>query len=324
VNDLFAREPQLITPKPMYSFDPSAYTFPEALAALSAATGFEPLALQMNASVHAQSLALSAAAQIDTVRCSRHVRLACGVCPAPVVTLPSSSTGITDDTRATSAAMLHPSRRITVLRPRAGAVAPGTHLVRRQTLQKGKAKADTGLPSLVFMQAGTTPLVDLLPRFLRLSALAAVELATEEAESAASVADGPSTAGPGSPEGILGPGGGGGIAPWTPTKNWFMLFAGLTTRAVIEGYIVGGWQGFQAAQAVFNIGAPAVSDPINAEDNTDQPGEFAWFEPDELPSLKEAIRTLFPTQEPNAEGGTAEARRTFQEHMQERLRAVGP
>lgn len=327
INDLFAREPQLIATKPLYSYDPAAYAFPEALIPLST-TLTVPSSSPFPVSLHAQTVALSAGVQTDTSRCSRHVRVSCGICPKPVLSTPTApTTGLMDDTRATSASMPSAARRITVLRSRAGAVAPGTHIVRRQTRDKGRNKSDTGLPSLVFMPVGTTPLVDLLPRFLRLSALAAIELATEEAESAAaSIVDTQSAyGGEGATDGILGQGGGGGtgggggmlgnIIPWSPTKEWFMLLAGLATRAVIEGYTVGGWQGFQPAQTIFSIGLPRTIGGF--DDSTDQPGEFAWFEPDELPGLKEAARTLFPSYEGDSSGI---ARRIFFEQMQERLR----
>jgi hypothetical protein len=334
INDLFAREPQLIATKPLYSYDPAAHAFPEALVSLSTTSAL-PSAMSFTPSLHAQAIALSAGAQAETALCSRHLRAACGICPEAAFATPAPAAAVVDDTKGSSSAIPTAARRITVLRPRAGAVAPGTHLVRRQTREKSKVKSDTGLPSLVFMPSGNTPLVDLLPRFLRLSALAAVELATEEMESAAaSVTDNQSTYGSDSAgEGILGQGGGGGgggggtaglgdVIPWSPTKEWFLLLAGLATRAIVEGYTVGGWQGFQPAQTVFSIGtrrAIGVADPSLADDQVDQPGEFAWFEPDELPGLKEAVRTLFP----DYDGGDGSAaRRIFHEQMQERLRSV--
>jgi hypothetical protein len=329
INDLFAREPQLIATKPLYSYDPAAYAFPEALIPLST-TLTVPSSFPFPVSLHAQSVSLSAGAQVDPSRCSRHTRAACGICPPLALSTPSAPTvAVVDDTRAGSASMPSAARRITVLRSRAGAVAPGTHLVRRQMRDKSRAKSDSGLPSLVFVPVGTTPLVDLLPRFLRLSALAAVELATEEAESAAASAIDTQSAygGEGVGDSILGQGGGSGmggggtgmlgnVVPWSPTKEWFMLLAGLATRAVIEGYTIGGWQGFQPAQTIFSIGMPRT---IGAFEEPDQPDEFAWFEPDELPGLKEAVRTLFP----NYEGdGSGIARRIFFDQMQERLRVV--
>lgn len=147
-------------------------------------------------------------------------------------------------------------------------------------------------------------MTDLLPRFLRLSALVAVELGREErhedekAEEAANKLamakrkEGRSTSssssvGGGRARAISGAGDIGSSAlssnsydsdddsPDTnkrlaarPTKLWYKLLAGLLTRAVLQGYLVKGWKGTDPVEVLLGVGVGAVppEDLANKDD----------------------------------------------------------
>jgi hypothetical protein len=42
--------------------------------------------------------------------------------------------------------------------------------------------------------------------------------------------------------------------PVQPTREWYALLAGLLTRALLEGYMLRGWKGTQAAEILFSVG----------------------------------------------------------------------
>ncbi|KAG6337098.1 hypothetical protein ID866_1972 [Astraeus odoratus] len=83
--------------------------------------------------------------------------------------------------------------------------------------------------------------------------------------------------------------------PLPPSREWYMLLAGLLTRAALEGYLADGWHGTDAAECLLLIGR-GHNDRVEiseGEDLGDSP--FEWFDPDDLPGLKEATRILFPS-----------------------------
>ncbi|KAF5326683.1 hypothetical protein D9619_003961 [Psilocybe cf. subviscida] len=53
-----------------------------------------------------------------------------------------------------------------------------------------------------------------------------------------------------------------------PTKEWYMLLAGLLTRAVLEGYLTGGWRGLRAVQCLLMVGLG-----VSAGDGADGAGQ---------------------------------------------------
>ncbi|KAF9447400.1 hypothetical protein P691DRAFT_760802 [Macrolepiota fuliginosa MF-IS2] len=215
--------------------------------------------------------------------------------------------------------------------------------------------------------AGNTKLSKLIPRFLRLSALVAEELgqeARDEWESA-----GNTTSVPSSPvisravskgkereedkkeerrmrDNAL-----------SPTREWYMLLAGLLTRAVLEGYLTAGWRGAEPAEclllvgmgiggqgrgvlgveaSVDGIGAGRKDEDDGSDDDNDGDGSlgdeeaFAEFDPDGLPSLPDAIRVLFPSLNVEWDGSLAsaagrysrkgQAEAEYEAEMYERLR----
>ncbi|KAL1674852.1 hypothetical protein EV122DRAFT_219717 [Schizophyllum commune] len=214
----------------------------------------------------------------------------------------------------------------------------------------------------------TTSLASLIPRFLRLSALVAKELGREAKEGKdVEVEHGPGhTPGENDTEGAgedgapreSGPGQAAvssgasaasstsSTAPYIPTAHWYLLLAGLLTRAALEGYLSTGWTGRAGVRVLLGLGvggpgsvpagrthrrrprrrssgakstSPEVVPPRHSlrspapsaaaaeqangsvvsqselESSDEEDDEFAPYDPDELPSLEEAVRLLFPT-----------------------------
>lgn len=169
--------------------------------------------------------------------------------------------------------------------------------------------------------AGNTKLSKLIPRFIRLSALVAAELGREARGEEEEVGDngrdkvGESNAGPG----VVNPStsgrndstnwnAGGPPSPVTPklqlqtrmyekalrpSLEWYMLLAGLLTRATLEGYLTAGWSGLQAIQCLLLVGLGLNGNAGWIEEDEDK-NEFADMDPDELPNLVDAIKVLFP------------------------------
>ena len=87
-----------------------------------------------------------------------------------------------------------------------------------------------------------------------------------------------------------------------PTREWYALLAGLLTRAVLEGYLLKGWEGTWAAETLLGLG---LSDGFRGEKldkkATSDILEFVEGElptvneldPDDLPSVLEAAGILF-------------------------------
>jgi len=115
-----------------------------------------------------------------------------------------------------------------------------------------------------------TQLAELIPRFLRLSALVALELRREVGSTATNV------------ENAL-----------KPTSEWYLLLAGLLTCAVLEGYLTAGWTGFAPVQVLLGVGLGSAvvpeASPLTTSDEYDE------FEPDDMPDLSNAVSVLFPS-----------------------------
>ena len=197
-----------------------------------------------------------------------------------------------------------------------------------------------------------TKLTELIPRFMRLSALVAMELGRELTEDRASIDGGrgggdddrdrpSSSSGGGAPPT---PRPAGLSSPQTsprgvttqrqdanfpfnalrPSREWYFLFAGLLTRAVLEGYLTAHWHGVEPLEVLLGVGlamTPQLVRPNptrNAEGSTssssgatagrasggDDP-EFSDFDPDDLPELDEAAKILFPSLRDPMGGGNS-------------------
>lgn len=110
-----------------------------------------------------------------------------------------------------------------------------------------------------------------------------------------------------------------------PTREWYLLLAGLLTRAVLEGYLSGGWKGIEGVLAVLGVGvscerrrgrlvsASGVSSRsaskgpadvkqeekdsfhLGRDEEDEDDALFEEVEPDEYPTLREAVKVLFPS-----------------------------
>ncbi|KAG8922123.1 hypothetical protein FRC01_014449 [Tulasnella sp. 417] len=171
-------------------------------------------------------------------------------------------------------------------------------------------------------------MTDLLPRFLRLSALVAVELGREErhedekAEALAKRKEGrsassSSSVGGGRARAASGAGDMGSSALSThsydsdddspatakrlaarPTKLWYKLLAGLLTRAVLQGYLVKGWKGTDPIEVLLGVGVGAVApEDLANKDDEDvsmlDVDDEEDYEPDDMPELADAWHILF-------------------------------
>lgn len=178
--------------------------------------------------------------------------------------------------------------------------------------------------------AGNTKLSRLIPRFLRLSALVAVELGgeakDEEEEREAAGAGGQplneSTATPA--DGASDTSSSQGVnrlndIAFRPTREWYLLLAGLLTRAVLEGYLTGGWKGLQAAECLLTVGL-GIGGGTTSKGGEDE--RFQEFDPDDLPSLADAVKLLFPSLRDNVPSRRSVAEDEYEAEMFERLKRV--
>lgn len=202
-----------------------------------------------------------------------------------------------------------------------------------------------------------TKLAELIVRFLRLSALVAIELgreATEERASVDSERDRPgSSTAPPTLSPLLTPR----MMPhrqlstpdlhasaMRPTRPWYFLLAGLLTRTVLEGYMTGGWRGIEPLEVILCVGLglpPKSTNPSPMRDKGPPEGQngnsgkgkereqFEEFDPDDLPNLEDAVKILFPSlREVNPARGGYPPRRTeapeqeYETEMTERLARV--
>jgi hypothetical protein len=175
----------------------------------------------------------------------------------------------------------------------------------------------------------STNMVELLIRFLRLSALVAMELGSEAVDGKSSV-DGDATSWDDLPQrsdkGKARETSSVPSAPSSPinrfsrepskqterermhafalrpSREWYMLCAGLVTRAVLEGYMTCGWTGLCAVETLMKVGLGlgSADEHIRPEENEGEKSEkeedeFAELDPDDFPDLLESAKVLFPS-----------------------------
>ncbi|RDB25706.1 hypothetical protein Hypma_006891 [Hypsizygus marmoreus] len=196
--------------------------------------------------------------------------------------------------------------------------------------------------------AGNTKLSELIPRFIKLSALVAVELAMEardEEDDASSIRSkegatdrypsnegdwsqippqqneagdfstlpapiSPSTAHAVSQDKVM-------DQALRPTREWYMLLTGLLTRAVLEGYLTAGWRGTLPMECLLTVGLGMAEDDASKKDA--ETG-FEEFDPDGLPTLLEAIKLLFPGSKSYLQARKSQPEDEYETEMRERLR----
>lgn len=152
--------------------------------------------------------------------------------------------------------------------------------------------------------ARDTMLTGLILRFVRLSALVALELGREIG--AGETGPGSGTSSGGTNNNPAGP-------ALVPTVQWYLLVAGLLTRAVFEGYLTAEWRGLEPLQVLlrFGLGGVAISRDADEDDDggvgrsraTAADEKYVEFEPDGMPNLSDAVDILFPSQRANAGAG---------------------
>jgi hypothetical protein len=155
--------------------------------------------------------------------------------------------------------------------------------------------------------ARNTILTGLIPRFVRLSALVALELGREI---------GAEATGSGSGSGTNNNDGQRAAAPapaLVPTVQWYLLLAGLLTRAVFEGYLTAEWRGPEPLHVLLGFGLGGVAISHDADDDDDgavrrsrataADEKYVEFEPDGMPNLSDAVDVLFPSRRANAGTG---------------------
>jgi hypothetical protein len=112
-----------------------------------------------------------------------------------------------------------------------------------------------------------------------------------------------------------------------------MLLAGLLTRAVLEGYLTAGWTGPEAVDRLLTLefwtsdsGGSMAEKEDAARNEGHNPSddkrhivdEFEEFDPDEMPSLEDALKVLFsPSDVRQRKDGPA---KEFEADMEDRLR----
>lgn len=110
-----------------------------------------------------------------------------------------------------------------------------------------------------------------------------------------------------------------------PSPEWYMLLAGLLTRAVLEGYLTAGWTGLQAVQCLLLVGLGINENAWKNDDDfreEDDDEEFSSLDPDELPNLVDAIKILFPNLRQNGSGLKSKGEEEYEVEMLERLKRV--
>ncbi|KAI0775115.1 hypothetical protein BD413DRAFT_471431 [Trametes elegans] len=334
VNDLFSRRAPDLTKSPVIPYDPSIPTsalLPSALVPLAAISNapLSPEAPRYNRPTPSDYLRSLYAIGTDpetsnsppSLRCPRHLHMSCEICveaktqfnvrPGP--TRGRTSTGRAGSTTGSSpgdgsTANMTPVIATGVTGWQDGS-GIGSGLARPG--QKGTVLRRPSMPNAVIgasnghsiQTMNNTKLAELIVRFLRLSALVAMELGREATEDRASV-DG------GDRREDEGPSGSNGHAPHTPrqammspqtsprtfaqrnhmepnyvfnalrpSREWYYLLAGLLTRAVLEGYLTAGWRGIEPLEVLLGVGLGITPSAPRSNGTSNRPHRDAGSTP---------------------------------------------
>ncbi|KAH9957108.1 hypothetical protein BC827DRAFT_1157424 [Russula dissimulans] len=244
----------------------------------------QPFAIEPSPRVREMYTAGTSSGTVSTspfLRCPRHLYQTCEICANPGRGVPARPRGVS---RADERPPVAQGGGVSGFTEGAGigsglaSLGPcGTLLLR-------------GIPPLdethlagprVDITVQNTRLTELIPRFVRLSALVALELGREV--------------------GVEEIRPNGSRAALAPTTQWYFLLAGMLTRAVLEGYLNAGWTGLAPVRLLLGVGlgsAPirntAALPPSAADDK---------YEPDGMPELSDAVDVLFPNRSANASAG---------------------
>jgi hypothetical protein len=210
--------------------------------------------------------------------------------------------------------------------------------------RKGANEHDPSEDGIWSNGAGNTKLSALIPRFIKLSALVAAELGIEARDDE----DESSSMGKGETDRYVGNDGSweqmqqgrqehteeyttsqAPTSPSTPqttqsqyrmyeyalqpTREWYMLLAGLLTRAVLEGYLTAGWRGPQAVECLLTVGLGMTETEFESRTG------YEHMDPDDLPSLLDALKLLFPAWRTATPVRKCQAEEEYEMEMHERL-----
>ena len=290
-----------------------------------------------------------------SLRCPRHLHTGCVICVE--AKSPSRQSGNNPHVRSNSSDRKGPSDTWRAMPPGrggggitgwqdgsgigSGLLRPG---VRGSALRRKARELDSTAG------AGNAKLSKLIPRFIRLSALVAAELGREARGEEEEVGDNGRDK---ARESGVGPG----INSSTPSRNdsanwnmvvppspatptiqlqkrmyenalrpsleWYMLLAGLLTRAVLEGYLTAGWSGLQAIQCLLLVGLGLNANAGKLEEEEEaEDAEFADMDPDELPNLVDAVKVLFPALRDGGLSPKGKEEEEYEDEMLERLNKV--
>ncbi|EIW57646.1 uncharacterized protein TRAVEDRAFT_150218 [Trametes versicolor FP-101664 SS1] len=253
-----------------------------------------------------------------SLRCPRHLHMSCEICveaKAQFNVRPGPTRGRTSTARAGSTTGSSPGDASSMS---AAVIATGvtgwqdgsgigSGLARPG--QKGTVLRRPSMPNAVIagpdgrgiQTMNNTKLAELIVRFLRLSALVAMELGREATEDRASLdggdrreedgagAGGSSTGGqPQTPRGSV-------ASPQTsprvfaqrnnadpnfyslnalrPSREWYFLLAGLLTRAVLEGYLTAQWRGIEPLEVLLGVGLGITPTPRRSNGSNNREGD---------------------------------------------------
>ncbi|KAI9511908.1 hypothetical protein F5148DRAFT_1146508 [Russula earlei] len=213
--------------------------------------------------------------------CSRHLRPTCEICVNPGR---GGHTRPRGPSHASERGLVQQGGRISGFAEGAGIgsglapLGPGGTLLRQGIpplceTHLADSRTGTGVRS--------TPLTELIPHFVRLSALVALELGRE-----VNVEE-------------LGPRAS--RAALVPTTHWYFLLAGILTRAALEGYLTAGWTGVMPVKVLLGVGlgTAAIREASVLRQLTPD-DTYVESEPDGMPDLTEAVDVLFPSRGANA------------------------
>ena len=374
INDFFSRRapdpPSRAPAAPTDSHVPASAILPSALVPLASLSNAallpgiprsprKPVPTEYIRSLYAIGSDPDTSNSPPSLRCPRHLHMGCEICveaKSQFTVRPGQSRGRSTSGRAGSTSGSSPgdaasqgngsviATGVTGWQDGSGIgsglARPGPKgtVLRRPSMPNG-ASGNGRVPTMF-----NTKLAELIPRFMRLSALVAMELGRESTEDRTSVDGGDRREEDGVVAGSSSNSGGNMMnAPPTPrpmsspqtsprvsaqrtnldsafylanafrpSREWYYLFAGLLTRAVLEGYLTAHWRGIEPLEVLLGVGLAMSHTPTrpprppnsttssssgataNRASGGDDP-EFTEFDPDDLPELDEATKVLFPS-----------------------------
>ncbi|KAI0636014.1 hypothetical protein C8Q77DRAFT_1052976 [Trametes polyzona] len=323
VNDLFSRRAPDPAKSPVSPVDPSIPTsalLPSVLVPLASISDAvlspgapraprKPMPSEYIRSLYVIGTDPETSNSPPSLRCPRHLHMSCEICveaksqfsvrPGPTRGRPSTGrAGSTTGSSPGDASTLNTPVIATGVTGWQDGSGIGSGLARPGP--KGTVLRRPSMPNAVIagpdgrgiQTMNNTKLAELIVRFLRLSALVAMELGREATEDRASLDGGDrreedgAGAGSSSSNGPQTPRPASAMSPQTsprvfaqrgngdpnfyslnalrPSREWYFLLAGLLTRAVLEGYLTAGWRGIEPLEVLLGVGLGITPSPPRA------------------------------------------------------------